>query len=969
MRITKGMVDENTVSFNINYFYTKGALSASNWKTNTQLMTSDPPDEFAFNFMGYTGSFFLDHNNSWQVKSQQGLKMKIEVETTPNLTLVNVNTNNTFITKFSITDAGGTRYIFGGDLDAVEFNVPQTLLTANPPDQNIYSNAWQLKQIVYPNKRVVDFEYERKYSRIFNTYSDMSDDDLLYYPKVEPEISQPRDINVQNSTILFLSVLKKIKIDNLATILLTNSLSNELKPSPASVCERYITFHNQTGGWTPNSYTTHYGFAAFDMASTTLYYKLDNVKVLDMNNKEILKVDFEYIENPTERLKLQKVKFSSSANAFSEYNLEYNALKLPAYGVAQEDHWGFYNGKNYWNSQHYCGSMISAADVQHYYPYREPDPAFMQAEMLTKITYPTKGYSEFYYEPHTYSKVVKQNPITLQDNSTDKIAGGLRIKKIVSSAGPSALPLTKEYFYINDFINNGTRSSGVLSGEPVYYEAGEIYGGSSTFTFRRFSSNSLNYLHNTNGNHVTYTECIEKNSDAGYTVTRFTNHDNGYLDHPPFFIQSNGWTPYDMNIVQKQFFGSLAHERGLVKYQGIYNKDKVLLEKSTYEYNDDPDRYLEYVRGYSNQYQPASVSALVTFPVYTFWPFLKSEDKFIYDNNGTELHMSKIYAYDYANRLKISEKTFDSKGNNTIIFTLYSSSFSFTEPYITMIQRNMLNAVVSQEVKRNGFIIQSTEVDYDFYSNGSWGTNNAGSFILPRYEKSSSNGLPLELRTELKKYTQDANVAELVTRGGPVSSNLYEYNGQYPIAVVLNSQYNQAFATSFESEEGEYWGNEGVWYNDAVTGKRCMNLYENGYVIVDKPFPAGSYRFSFWMKGTTDPTVSAGTIVSSNKTLMSNGWYLCTYNITLNGTQSVGIFAATGNDLMLDEVRVAPVHAQMKTYTYDPLVGITTEMDANHRITYYEYDSNNRLILVRDQDKKVIKKYCYNYSGQPVNCN
>jgi YD repeat-containing protein len=58
----------------------------------------------------------------------------------------------------------------------------------------------------------------------------------------------------------------------------------------------------------------------------------------------------------------------------------------------------------------------------------------------------------------------------------------------------------------------------------------------------------------------------------------------------------------------------------------------------------------------------------------------------------------------------------------------------------------------------------------------------------------------------------------------------------------------------------------------------------------------------------------------------------------------------------------------VSTYTYKPLVGVTSETDPNGKTIYYTYDKFNRLTLIRDRDNYVIKKFCYNYSGQPVDC-
>jgi YD repeat-containing protein len=62
-----------------------------------------------------------------------------------------------------------------------------------------------------------------------------------------------------------------------------------------------------------------------------------------------------------------------------------------------------------------------------------------------------------------------------------------------------------------------------------------------------------------------------------------------------------------------------------------------------------------------------------------------------------------------------------------------------------------------------------------------------------------------------------------------------------------------------------------------------------------------------------------------------------------------------------DDLRIMPADAQMTTFTYKPLIGTSSTTDNNGITTYYDYDSYQRLMNVRDKDKKIIKHMDYNY--------
>ncbi|MCV9387440.1 RHS repeat domain-containing protein [Reichenbachiella ulvae] len=66
----------------------------------------------------------------------------------------------------------------------------------------------------------------------------------------------------------------------------------------------------------------------------------------------------------------------------------------------------------------------------------------------------------------------------------------------------------------------------------------------------------------------------------------------------------------------------------------------------------------------------------------------------------------------------------------------------------------------------------------------------------------------------------------------------------------------------------------------------------------------------------------------------------------------------------LNALRNGVSGAMVTTYTYDPLVGMTSQTDSNGRTTYYEYDDFGRLERVIDDEGNPVSAYEYNYKNQ-----
>ena len=66
----------------------------------------------------------------------------------------------------------------------------------------------------------------------------------------------------------------------------------------------------------------------------------------------------------------------------------------------------------------------------------------------------------------------------------------------------------------------------------------------------------------------------------------------------------------------------------------------------------------------------------------------------------------------------------------------------------------------------------------------------------------------------------------------------------------------------------------------------------------------------------------------------------------------------------LNKIRTGLPGALVSTYTYAPLIGVTSMTDAKGYTVYYEYDSFNRLQYVKDEAGKLVSENQYHYKNQ-----
>ncbi|WP_317173561.1 RHS repeat domain-containing protein [Hymenobacter montanus] len=123
------------------------------------------------------------------------------------------------------------------------------------------------------------------------------------------------------------------------------------------------------------------------------------------------------------------------------------------------------------------------------------------------------------------------------------------------------------------------------------------------------------------------------------------------------------------------------------------------------------------------------------------------------------------------------------------------------------------------------------------------------------------------------------------------------------------------------------------------------------------------------MRGQVLPNVSlsGGHQLDSGPQLITTapgGWqrYRTRLQFTAPGRLILGPPSA-GASAILDELRLHPVDAQLTTYTYQPLVGVTSQTDPTGRTLFYEYDGLGRLLRTRDEQARILSQQQHHYAG------
>jgi YD repeat-containing protein len=605
------------------------------------------------------------------------------------------------------------------------------------------------------------------------------------------------------------------------------------------------------------------------------------------------------------------------------------------------------------------------ADSRFGYIRLEPGNYFLKATTKHKAC-PNSGHD------YAYIQLTLRESDGLVQKRQNKTAGGVRIKKITDYDGlNTSNNIIRRYEY--KMPENGTYvSSGVIAHNPKYeydtYMQDPNYG---IVSYKVHVSNSVIAMGFTQSAPVSYrqvTVLYGENGEFGKSESYFTsfydaNDDYTHNEEPPF--PPTVKYDYKRGLLQKQ----IDYKWENAQYKPVRQIENTYKSQRSTVPGLKVEKRCPSCTGWNAAYRVAENFFALGPHAFNFGiTKLETSKETLFDNTGS-FTTKERYEYDPALHFLQKEVVKTSDGKE--IITGYSYPFNYTSRTYAldqMMSKHILSPVIEKLVTEKAAdgsekVIDASFTQYNVMADGK---------VLPLQALSLAADVPASIHRSVdhggnfddqkyisqvvyNKYTSFGKPEQFTTRGDIISSYIWGYSGTQLLAKITNAAVDVCAFTSFE--DGDYvTGNwqaaaSSQFSNDAHTGIRSIS----GQITTLKALLPGQYVLSYWAKAPAD-----GVSITVNGVTKAIGKSWKRYEWVLTDPGSVTI-VTNGN--LIDDLRLHPAGAQMKTFTYDPIVGVTSVTDENHTTVYYEYDNYNRLKNIKDSDGNILKNYQYNYKN------
>ncbi|GAA3630778.1 hypothetical protein [Flavivirga jejuensis] len=868
------------------------------------------PDLYYYNFLGYSGKFVFDDAENPIVSPDINFKIAL---------------NNNPLDPMQIIDANGTIYTFG----YLEHETGTGHVT-----------AYYITRIEsYDLTEWIDFEYiQEKYKTLTND-------------REETYISHSQTIN---------------------------ALTYQYAKSPTSYGQRLSKITTSFG----ETVTFNGGEVREDLRDSNLIEEAKRPKTIggieiSYSGNCIKKIDFDYefIESETpgrvngsttsynwanKRLYLKSLTETTcngddiKTHAFKYYGRTAdNKDMLPNKLSFAQDHWGYFNGAitntsyrpafsgdvpkiNYSHTPEYVNRQVPGAD-------REPSYPHMEYGTLKSITYPTGGETEFVFEQHT--NILSDYTF----NNFNSNAGGLRVAEIKNKIDGSVVKHRTftysggQYADYPNYGNSKTVFRTVIDNHDIshyhihpayrwdYYMDGVPFGSSDINDnpnenyFYKIGSGNPIALGTTNGYHLSYERVTEKEIGNGRIVHNFT---------VPIFLGLLNSTVYWFrryagSIVQAYNLGSFDAE----SYEWPYNNKRIDwswrrgLPTSKFYYSETN----ELIKSIGYQYDYVQLKGTKRKIQYNY---LTGDYQLYLDYDvpmtGLTFKYTELY---HADGIK-PEETY----------------------YLADYELGLGVALINKEtITENGV----TTIKNHTY-------NNQNQLTSTSFSNSKSETIVSE-----SKYPQDFAAPNNVYQK-MVDANIIN-------PVIEQKTKNGAVTLSTLKNNYEDWGNA-IYAPDIIKSSKgsdaledrveFIGYYNNGNVQEVKKSDGThivyiwGYNEKFPIAKIENATYSEVSSQITNLHTKSND----DDDRTVDVIDSSGVVTSyVGNEgqlrAALNTLRNLS-DALVTTYTFDPLIGVTSITNPKGYTMYYEYDDFNRLEQVKDANGKILSQNEYHYKGQ-----
>ncbi|MCC9073224.1 RHS repeat protein [Flavobacterium sp. F-65] len=865
------------------------------------------PDVFYYSFGNKSGKFVFDVN---------GGNQSIELIPHEDIRITHKLDAKGEIIAFTIIDEDGTEYFFDTVERVQENQFAQTFDPATIIRILKYNSSWYLSKIKTKNKQEVNFEYADEQVYIWQETGASKTQQFI---DIDPDDGWPSG-KVYDVYTYSISATKSDNAKRLTRIITDNEIID---------------------------------FNAIARLDVSLMGGLTNpqkaISSIVVNNKfsQLIKkydLGFDYfvssrvgVETPDSsdfyRLKLNHVKEHYTPSANKTYSFEYSNIALPNKRSPRQDFWGYFNNNNakeFTPSNEGRGmipqiyvypSLIGNNKYQLNplcYPYnftdnyvepganRNANPIYAQAGILTSITYPTGGRAEYTYESNDF----------LYSGCLQK-GGGLRINNIKTfEKGNFSNPLTvKNYSYLNE---DGT-SSGKVTAMPIFTNILKRLT-TAFFNYKNISSVSQSKLGTTNGSYVGYKRVTESVSGLGKTVYEYS---------APGMLGDGDDTEY-----------------------GLYKPTKITWISPSESLVPLPSGYVALKNYYVQNHLFPNNYPFPENPDYD-WNRGKIKKESYFDELGN-IRKEKIYNYATYTKPNKTNKVFGLSYNNLIPNVKGKYLFHY---YVGLVSKYSL-------ITNKANILESVETK-DYESPSTYVTTTEKYKYNSAYHKKMMQNISYdssnkELRTEYQ-YTADLLLPpHLLDKQKPYMEELYDLNYLAPITT------KKFVANQKVSEEEVAYGqfNLGSYLPKAIfstKGAASINLFNTNdrkieFIKYDTYGNVQEYK----LENGVPVSIIWGYNNSQPIAKIENASYLL-IAIALGKTTGIVNNYNETNLNIINSLRVYLPDAMVTTYTYKPLVGITSITDPKGDTITYTYDEFGRLEFVKDKDNKILTESQYNY--------